>query len=161
MLKGIKKPQHKSDRKTVFLSFLDAREDDMEEMRRLFEDAGISDHYRFIMTAKPIQVTSESDALEILNELVGENRQNRDDKIIRSLHLLEIAVNQLRMMHSTSDTNIHEVANMVTALASNIVSTIPSVPVPGYTPRLSLEGQQIDGTLASLSNVTPKEGEEY
>lgn len=155
-------PESKVDRKTIFLSFLDAREQDLEEMQEVLEGTGLNDKYRIIVTAKPIQVTRSEDAVHLLHILADEERKDtRDDrweKVYHSLRHIEQALNRLDAQVNAQVTSGQAAAQHLSVLTSSIQTALPLLSMPSFYSQNAYLDQTIAMELKELSKYTPKEG---
>lgn len=154
-------PISKTDRKTLFLSFLDGRDQDMAELQQALEDSGLNDIYRIITTSKPLQAFGGEEAAQILENIAGEELSNVNQErwgktrlALTHIESILARVDTQLMLHTTSDNLL---GNSLGQLTSSLQQSLKDV--NRYTHMHSGHDHMIQEERRKLSEVTPNEGE--
>jgi hypothetical protein len=154
----------KSQRKTLFLSFLDATQEDMSELQEVLKQTNISDDYRIIATPRPIQALGEEEMNELVSLWLGdESNQERWKKSMRLFHEIAAALTNLREVADTSKLNEKKLFSQLESLAYNVNSALQ---MPGGTIPIPYDSLQSTGSeyiverhIKNINEISPKEGE--
>lgn len=160
--------KRKSDRKTLFLSFLDGTEEEAHQLHKIMDDAGITEDYRVIATTKPVQILNEDEMAEMIKIWTGDDIGTRDriNKIRHSLHFIEESLKALKSQAMTTNENFMQVETSFNQLQTSLISALANVQgsnIPNaYFHRLiSSAEHQLTQAVQNLESYTPKEGAEW
>lgn len=154
-------PISKTDRKTLFLSFLDGSDEDMIDLQEALEGSGLNNQYRIITTNKPLQAFGGEEAARILEQIAGEElsdvNQERWGKTRLALTHIESIVARIDTQLMLHNTNDNLLGNSLSQLSTSLQQSLKDV--DRYTHMHSGHDHMIQAERRRLSEVIPKEGE--
>lgn len=154
----------KTDRKTIFISLLDANEYEADQLARVLEDTGIGEDYRPIITAKPLQALSKEEALEVLKhiaEVDGDVEAERTRRIARSLSATENGLEGVKQeIQALKDTQ-QDMQNALSSYGSLISQYTNGMMPPHVGGRTSSGEFRLTNAIQTLRENVPREGEKW
>lgn len=154
----------KVERKTIFISLLDGDAYEAGQLAKVLEDTGISEDYRPIITAKPLQAMSKEEALEVLKhiaEVDGDTENERTRRIARSLSATENGLEGVRQEIIALKDTQKDMQNALTSYASLIAQHTNGMMPPHVGGRTSSGEFRLDNAIQTLKENVPKEGEKW
>lgn len=160
--------KRKSDRKTLFLSFLDGTHEEMEELYKELENSGLSQDYRIFITAKPIQALDEQAMADLVKNWTGQGNQSMEEmervaKVRESLHFIERSLLELRRHVITTDENFKQIEISFENLQRSLTGHLNNGAHPNAHFHRLMDSTQVNiqHILTQLNNYTPKEGAKW
>lgn len=154
----------KTERKTIFISLLDANEYEASELAKVLEATGIAEDYRPIITAKPLQAMSKEEALEVLQniaEVDGHVEVERAKRIARSLSATENGLEGVRQEIQALKDSQKDMQNALSTYGSLISQYTNGMMPPHVSGRTSSGEFRLDNAIEELRKNAPKEGEKW
>ena len=103
--------KRKSDRPTMFVTVLNATEEELYQAHKVLEDAGVGEDYRVMLSSKVIQAASEYEILQALNNVDANKNLERMMKMQHAIHLIAKAVDGLTQAGGAVNQNIEYLTN--------------------------------------------------
>lgn len=152
----------KTERKTIFISLLDANEHEASELAKVLEATGIAEDYRPIITAKPLQAMSKEEALEVLQNIAEVDEDNeRTKRIARSISATQNGLEGVRQeIVALKDTQI-DMQNALASYGSLIAQHTNGMMPPHVSGRTSSGEYALKNAIETLRENMPKEGEKW
>lgn len=154
----------KTERKTIFISLLDADHFEADELAKVLESTGIGEDYRPIITAKPLQALSKEEALEVLRhiaEVDGDEDNERTKRIARSISATQNGLEGVRQeIVALKDTQI-DMQNALASYGSLIAQHTNGMMPPHVSGRTSSGEYALKNAIQTLRENMPKEGEKW
>lgn len=154
----------KSERKTIFISLLDADAYEADQLAKALESTGIGEDYRPIITAKPLQALSKEEALEVLRhiaEVDGDEEDERTKRIARSLSATQNGLEGVRQEIVALKDTQKDMQNALNSYGSMISQYTNGVMPPYVNGRTSSGEYGLSNAIQTLRENAPKEGEKW
>lgn len=103
--------KRKSDRPTMFITVLNATEEELYQAHKVLEDAGVGEDYRVMLSSKVIQAASESELLAALSDVDASKNIERMAKMQQAIYHIAKAVDGLTQAGGAVNQNIEYLTN--------------------------------------------------
>lgn len=165
----------KSERETLFISLLNGTDEELTDLAKTLEQAGITDDYRVIASARPLQALDEHEAAELMKQWQGVKIQSQEQQQFseQTLYRLQNTLSEMTKMLGylkgivqIGEENFLHLENfshdVVTAIKQIQTDTKVPISLPNEFCRLmSRDSPKLGVTHHNIQSLAPREGEEF
>lgn len=159
--------KRKSDRKTLFVSFLDATHEDMHMLHQQMEKSGLGDEYRLFITAKPIQALDEVAVADLVKDWMGADNgmmdRDRMQKLYQLMADMSTAMKSIEKFMMNVDENFTQVEYSFSNLHKSLIGNLQHNATPNsyFAPMRVDSHATMQKIVPRIENNAPKEGEQW